>query len=81
MFIMFSNGVPVRPNSRIDYISFRTDIWSHFVFSVSVTMNWFGLFILPNRRTWVDELMDSAGLEETRFLIEMLAADVQKINK
>lgn len=43
-------------------------------------MNWFGHFIPPNRRTWVGELMDS-GLEETRFLIEMLAADVQKLNK
>lgn len=37
MFIMFSNGT--RPKSRIDYISFSTDIWSHFVFSVSVRMN------------------------------------------
>lgn len=81
LFVMFNNGVPARSNSRIDYISFLTDIWSHFVFSVSVTMNWFGLFILPNRRIWVDELMDSAGFEEMWFLIEMLAADVQKLNK
>lgn len=81
MCIMFSNGVPERPNSRIDYISSRTDIWSHLVFSVSVTMSWLGHLIPPNHRTWVDELMDSAGSEETQILIEMLAADVQKLNK
>lgn len=38
-------------------------------------MDWFWHIILPNHKTWVDEFMESAGLEETGFLIEAPAAD------
>lgn len=63
-----------------------TDISSNFRIQCQ---NYDGLILThhpsqPHDLTWVDELMESAGLEETGFLIEVLAADAgmnERMNK